>query len=255
VLTIEPERLSLRPGSRVLDLGCGEGRHTRALRFLTGVTSVALDIGESEVAAAAESLRRMDRGEPPSFRSAPDAGSWLALRGDAYRLPFESASFDCVIASEILEHLHDDDGALAEIGRVLKPGGFLAVSVPRWLPELVCWKLSTRYHDTPGGHVRIYRQSDLERKLARYGYRTFFRHFAHALHSPYWWLKCAVGVDRDEALPVRLYHRLLVWDLFAKPRLTRALEKALNPFIGKSVVLYTRKGGAEPRETSGALQA
>ena len=44
-------------------------------------------------------------------------------------------------------------------------------------------------------------------------------------------------------MPVRLYHKLLVWDLMKAPFLTRSLEKALNPLIGKSVVMYaTNKG-------------
>ena len=66
-------------------------------------------------------------------------------------------------------------------------------------------------------------------------------HHAHALHSPYWWLKCAVGVDRDDALLPREYHRLLVWDLMHRPWITRAAERLLDPFIGKSLVVYLRK--------------
>jgi uncharacterized membrane protein YhfC len=118
----------------------------------------------------------------------------------------------------------------------------LAVSVPRTLPEAVCWALSKRYRNTPGGHVRIYLRSTIEGLLQRSGYRIFASHFAHALHSPFWWLKCLVGVDRDQALPVALYHRLLVWDLMSRPRLTRVLEDVLNPLIGKSLVLYAVKG-------------
>jgi hypothetical protein len=118
----------------------------------------------------------------------------------------------------------------------------LAVSVPRTGPEAVCWALSRRYRNTPGGHVRIYLRSGIESLLRRCGYRVFASHFAHALHSPFWWLKCLVGVDRDQALPVALYHRLLVWDLMSRPRATRLVEAALNPLIGKSLVLYAVKG-------------
>ena len=67
---------------------------------------------------------------------------------------------------------------------------------------------------------------------------------AHGLHSPYWWLKCAVGVDNDENPLVKAYHQVLVWDIMRTPRwstLTRAAEKVLNPLIGKSMVLYLRK--------------
>ena len=70
---------------------------------------------------------------------------------------------------------------------------------------------------------------------------TTHRHHAHALHSPYWWLKCAVGVDRDQHPLVRGYHRLLVWDMMKAPRTTRLAERALDPVIGKSVALYFAK--------------
>jgi hypothetical protein len=66
-------------------------------------------------------------------------------------------------------------------------------------------------------------------------------HHAHGLHSPYWWLKCAVGVHDGEHLLVRAYHRVLVWDITKRPAATRAAERVLNPLVGKSLVLYARK--------------
>ena len=239
--TIDMQRLGLRPGHRILDLGCGDGRHLRPTRLMRGVTAVGVDLGEKEVANTALSLRAMDEGHSIAGYAAKDAGPWLALRGNGYGLPFRDESFDCVIASEILEHLHQDEVALDEIERVLKPGGILAVSVPRYLPEAVCWALSDDYANSAGGHVRIYRANELREKLERHGYRVDHTHYAHGLHSPYWWLKCAVGVDDSEQPLVKLYHRLLVWDMFHRPLLTRALEAALDPLIGKSVVFYTTK--------------
>ncbi|MEE8311222.1 MAG: class I SAM-dependent methyltransferase [Candidatus Binatia bacterium] len=243
MLTIEIERLDLRPGDRVLDLGCGDGRHTRYLRLLEGVTSVALDLGREEVERTHGTLTFMDALKPEEGGPAPGAGPWLVVRGDGYHLPFGDDTFDCIIISEVLEHLHDDDAALRELSRVLKPGGTLGVSVPREGPETVCWALSQDYHNVPGGHVRIYRRSALRAKLAAHGYSITDCHFAHALHSPFWWLKCAFGPNRSrDPLPVRLYHKLLVWDLMKAPWLTRRLEKMLNPLIGKSVVMYATKG-------------
>ena len=147
-----------------------------------------------------------------------------------------------MIISEVLEHLGEDDRALAEIARVLKHGGTLAASVPRRGPELICWALSREYRESPGGHIRVYRARELHDKLERRGFRVFKRHFAHALHSPYWWLKCAVGLNRADDRRVELYHRLLVWDMMRRPLLTRVLEAALQPAIGKSVVFYGIKG-------------
>ena len=43
-------------------------------------------------------------------------------------------------------------------------------------------------------------------------------HHAHALHSPFWWLKCAVGVEKPDHPAVTAYHKLLVWDMMQRPR-------------------------------------
>ncbi|MEZ4579478.1 MAG: hypothetical protein R2875_16145 [Desulfobacterales bacterium] len=65
-------------------------------------------------------------------------------------------------------------------------------------------------------------------------------HYAHSLHT-YWWLKCLVGPERCDSLPVNLYHRLLSWDIMEKPKITRQMDRLLNPVCGKSLVLYFRK--------------
>jgi SAM-dependent methyltransferase len=146
----------------------------------------------------------------------------------------------------VLEHIPADQQALAEITRVLRPGGRLAVTVPAWLPERICWRLSADYHNTPGGHVRIYTRAEMEAKLTAAGLRVGGHHHAHGLHSPYWWLKCAVGVHQDDHPLARAYHRLLVWDIMKRPAVTRLAEQGLNPLIGKSLVIYAEKPAAPP---------
>ena len=111
--------------------------------------------------------------------------------------------------------------------------------------DLICWALAPGqggYADQPGGHVRIFAAEALKADIAGLGFRFLGQHFAHGLHSPYWWLKCAFW-GRDHVL-VRLYHRFLVWDLMQRPWLTRALEALANPIMGKSVAFYFRKGQA-----------
>jgi SAM-dependent methyltransferase len=164
-----------------------------------------------------------------------------AVQGNALALPFGDGAFDRVIASEVLEHIPDDEAAMTELARVLRPGGTMAVTVPRFGPEAVNWALSNEYHDVPGGHVRIYRRSTLVVRLRRAGLRLRASHHAHALHSPYWWLRCAVGPKRDDHPAVRAYHRLLVWDITSAPAATRLTERALNPLLGKSLVVYLEK--------------
>ena len=101
----------------------------------------------------------------------------------------------------------------------------------------MCWALSDEYHANEGGHIRIYRGREVRERLAAAGLTPTDSHHAHALHAPFWWLRCAVGVDRDTAL-VRAYHRLLVWDLTRRPWATRTAGALLDPVLGKSLVVY-----------------
>jgi SAM-dependent methyltransferase len=97
-----------------------------------------------------------------------EEGCTGAVNGDAVHLPFTDAAFDRVIASEVMEHIPNDSGAMHELARVLRPGGTIAVTVPAWLPEKVCWMLSDEYHApfVEGGHVRIY-TADARRRMPR----------------------------------------------------------------------------------------
>jgi hypothetical protein len=140
-----------------------------------------------------------------------------------------------------MEHVPADTVALDELVRVLRPGGTIAITVPRWFPELVCWALSDEYHNRPGGHVRIYRRSALERRMRASGLDVTGGHHAHGLHSAYWWLRCAVGVDNEDNRFVAAYHRFLVWDIEQRPFVTRAAEAVLTPLMGKSLVVYGTK--------------
>jgi SAM-dependent methyltransferase len=234
MLTVDFERLDLRDGQSLLDLGCGTGRHAfEAMR--RGATVVALDADDAELKdVKAVSGAMLETGELPR-------GEGGVVNGDALALPFHDDEFDRIIAAEVLEHIPDDERALRELVRVLRPGGRMAVTVPTRWPERVCWALDHRYHDTPGGHVRIYRQHELETKLERAGLMLRGSHHAHALHAPFWMLRCALGVDNSDAWPVRKYHDFLVWELTNRPRWTRILDRTLNPVLGKSVVLYTEK--------------
>jgi SAM-dependent methyltransferase len=235
VLTVDFDRLGIGPGSKVIDIGCGLGRHSFEA-YRRGADVVAYDQNADELAEVDTMFRGMaDAGEiPPS-------GHAETMIGDARALPYPDETFDCVIASEILEHIPADDAVIAELIRVLKVGGQLAVTVPRWLPEQVCWLLSDDYHANEGGHIRIYRANELRGKIADRGMAFTHTHHSHALHSPFWWLKCAVGVNNSDHPAVTAYHKLLVWDMMQRPLLTRVAESTLNPLIGKSVALYFEK--------------
>jgi SAM-dependent methyltransferase len=239
MLTCDYDRLGLVRGDVLLDLGCGFGRHAyEAAR--RGADVIALDAGGDEVRGVAATFAAMaDAGE------LHDATSRVGtVQGDAFRLPFADATFDRVICSEVLEHLPDDRTAMGELARVLRPGGTMAVTVPRYGPELVNWALSDEYHAVKGGHIRIYRRRQLLGRLRSSGLEVTGTGHAHGLHSPYWWLKCAVGTTNEDHAMVRAYHNLLVKDIVEAPRSTRLADRVLSPVIGKSIVVYLRRPAA-----------
>ncbi len=243
MLTVDYDLLGLQPGELVLDMGAGAGRHAfECLR--RGARTVALDYSYDELKTVRDLFWAMGEADEVG-----EGGAALAVRGDALHLPFPDGTFDRIICSEVLEHISDDIGAIAELTRVLAPGGTIAVTVPSWLPEKLCWWLSAEYHAplATGGHVRIYTEELLRSRLGDAGLEPGESHRAHALHSPYWWLRCAVGPTNDHHPLVKAYHRLLVWDIAKAPFATRFTERMLNPVLGKSVVVYSSKPSA-PRE-------
>lgn len=237
MITIDFNRLNITPGSRILDIGCGTGRHTCGAFRFRNVVAIGVDINFDDVFEAQSRLKNQERlGEH-------GGGMCKVSVADIYHLPFRDNYFDLVICSEILEHLHDEKTAVSESVRVLKPYKDLVVSVPKYLPERICWTLSESYHNTENGHVRIYKKKALMDLLETKGLKPRGHHSAHSLHTPYWWLKCLVGPEREDSRLVNLYHRLLVWDIMKHPWTIRFLDRLLNPVMGKSLVVYLTKDG------------
>lgn len=235
MITADLSRLGLKPGQHILDIGCGSGRHTCEAYRLKGIVAVGADLNLEDLRQARQRLEFHDKlGEH-------GGGCWCLSAADVRRLPFPNSCFQAVVCSEVMEHIPDHDRALAELVRILKPGGHLVVSVPRYFPERICWALSKAYHQANQGHVRIYRKNDLIRMIQHTGLTLYRIHYAHSLHTPYWWLKCLVGPTREDSRPVNLYHRFLTWDILQRPPLTRHFDRFLNPILGKSLVLYFRK--------------
>ncbi len=232
--TVDFAHFPLEAGDWVLDLGCGEGRHVISAYLAADVHSIGVDLSMDDLRTTREKFEDFAELQNP-------AKSFGLSSANALQLPFADNSFDKVICSEVLEHIPDYRGALAEIRRVLKPGGLFCASVPRRWPEQICWALSEEYHNTPGGHIRIFHADELQGDIEGLGFSRYHRHWAHALHVPFWWLKCLFWDSQEQNWLVRQYHRLLVWDLMEAPALTRMTEKLMNPFMGKSVVMYFRK--------------
>ena len=262
MLTINFKDFPLHDGDIVLDLGCGEGRHVINAYLQANVVAIGVDLSHRDLTIA--TLRAAPYiGEPPqdsherrqdSHERTQDShertqneskencvGRFYLQQADAAYLPFADASIDKIICSEVLEHIENYRGVLCEINRVLKPKGILAVSVPREWPEKICWWLSEAYHQKEGGHIRIFNARELRADIEALDFAFTARHWAHALHVPFWWLKCLCWKSQDKSCIIKLYHCMLVWDLMRRPWFTQTLERWLNPIIGKSVVMYFKK--------------
>lgn len=232
MLTVDFSHVTLTPGMCVLDAGCGSGRHLCAAFRRPGIGVVGVDLNQDDLHLAKGFLSDLSRNS--------DCG-WLLSRADVTSLPFCDAVFDVVVCSEVLEHISDIRNAARELLRVLKPQGDLIVTVPRFMPERICWLLSREYYNEPGGHIRIFRKKELLSLFEEAGARCRFVRYRHGLHAPFWWLKCLVGHKNEKFPLVKAYRRFLEWDIIHHPPLTTLLDRFLNPLIGKSLVLYLQK--------------
>ncbi|MCP4022147.1 MAG: class I SAM-dependent methyltransferase [Desulfobacteraceae bacterium] len=235
MITIDFNRLPIKKNARILDIGCGEGRHTIKACQENHTICTGADFGFENLITTKGKLKFHDEINDLSCKD------WNLSCMDVTSLPFKDNCFDVVICSEVLEHIIDDAKAFSELIRIVKPGKTLAVSVPRFIPEKICWLLSDDYFNANMGHVRIYKKKDLIQNLEQLGVRHFATHYAHSIHSPFWWLKCLVGPNREDVGIVNLYHKFLVWDLMKQPKITRFFDKLFNPVLGKSLVLYFTK--------------
>ena len=233
--TIDIQSMTVEAGQLVLDIGCGEGRHAIALSaYHPRAYSLGIDLDFGD-------LQRAERKHQAFFAAQSPPPPHIFSQANGLQLPLPTHSVDHIICSEVLEHVDNYRAMLDELHRVLKPQGTLCISVPRAWPERICWRFSSAYHNVPGGHVRIFSSKALKREIKAYDYQLTRQHFAHALHSPYWWLRCLFWHRGETFFLCRWYHKLLVWDLLKKPWLTQTLEKCLNPLLGKSLVLYFAK--------------
>lgn len=155
----EPERFAKRaaflraqagPGDRVLDLGCGDGAFA-ALLVAVGATVTMADV-------AREALRR-------ARERAPAATAVLLEEGAP--LPFGEDAFDLVWAGEVLEHVADVTGLLAEVRRVLRWGGALAVTTP-WHGRVVV--AGDAHFDPRADHLRFFSARTLRAMLRDAGF-------------------------------------------------------------------------------------
>ncbi|MCX6004076.1 MAG: class I SAM-dependent methyltransferase [Chloroflexi bacterium] len=234
MLNVDLDLLEIRDNEFVLDAGCGPGRHIWQVSKVNRGVSVAFDLDIPSLQQAKYMLEQMEQ-------RSETLGSWHLVSGSVTSLPFADELFHKVICSEVLEHIPRDYEAVSEFIRVLKPGGILAVSVPSHFAESVCWKISDDYHNTPGGHIRIYKHQEILDLLRKHDLDIYAVRYKHALHSIYWWSKGIFGLKNEKAFIPSTYYKFLVWDIYSGHKYTHWIENGLNHLFPKSTVIYCRK--------------
>ena len=116
------DMLGLTPGERVLDIGSGPGMLAAEMAAVVGASGAihGIDVSESMLAIA-QGVERPEGAAPMEF-----------LRAEAGALPFEDASFDAAVSTQVYEYVEDIAAALAEVRRVLRPGARLLVLDTHW---------------------------------------------------------------------------------------------------------------------------
>ena len=234
MLTVDYRLLNIGKGERVLDAGCGEGRHSFEACKVEGSYVCALDLSHEDLRKVRYVLGCMDEGNETG-------GCWTVMKGDVLNLPFRDGSFDKIICSEVLEHVANDNRGISELVRVLKVGGIMAVTVPTYLSESIYWTLSEYYHNNPGGHIRKYEAQQLVAALRRNNLRIFALRWEHAFHTIYWFLRCAFGLKNEKAFIPALYYSFLEKEIISQSKFVRFMEGICNYFFPKSIIVYTQK--------------
>lgn len=162
--------LDLRPGEKVLDVGCGDGYYLHLLANLgINLKITGVDNNQEALASARRNIKRK---------------KVKLIEGDTLKLPFRGNTFDKIIASEVLEHLPNDQVGINELHRVLKKGGKIVISVPHknypFLWDPINWILERflNYHIKNGfwagiwnQHERLYSEVALKFLLKKEGFK------------------------------------------------------------------------------------
>ncbi|MEU3570939.1 class I SAM-dependent methyltransferase [Kitasatospora sp. NPDC036755] len=160
-----------------LDIGAAGGGNTRVLRA-HGWQPVAVEYGEEGAQVA------RDRG-------------LAVMRADARKLPVADGAVDLVVAFDVLEHIEEDDEAMAEIHRVLRPGGVALIAVPC---DMKLWSA----HDVAVGHVRRYTRDTLREVILDSGFTMETLDSWNVLLRPAaaWRRRKSTGSDLDDVPPL-----------------------------------------------------
>jgi SAM-dependent methyltransferase len=214
----EIARANIRQSSLVLDVGVGSGSNLRMLAEMEFPHVIGLDPN------------------PDVVQICQNKGFASVQQGSICNLPFPSESFDFVLATDVIEHVRDDVAALKEICRVLRPGGYVLITVPAFQS---LWGLQ----DEVALHCRRYRLGTLVERVIS-AKLTIVRsyYFNYLLFAPIWTARQVIRFARirlqsENQVNSPLINRILT----AIFRLDIATAPRLRPPFGVSGLVVARK--------------
>ena len=164
----------------------------------------------------------------------PRRGRACRCRATRSRCPFADGAFDRIIAAEVLEHIPDDRSAIAELARVLQAGRSHGRDrCRRGSPSASTGRSTASTTTSPAGTSASTGSTSSRTRLEDVGLVLRGSHHAHALHSPYWWIRCAGGVNNPDRLLARRYHDVLVWQIMKNPPVLRYARSRAQPGAGQ----------------------
>lgn len=196
----------------MLDVGCGTGAISKALKRFTKV--VSCDFSDESV--------KYSRIRNPDIE---------VVRGDAQSMSFKSNKFDSIVSTDLVEHVKDDNAAIKEFHRVLKKDGKLILTVP-------AFQFLWAKDDVMLGHYRRYTKSQIRNLLERHGFNVNFLNYWNFILFPaaiiYKSINKSSSVNKVNPLLNSLVHAVLRFD-------TKLVQLLKVPFGVSIVAVATKK--------------
>jgi SAM-dependent methyltransferase len=232
IINFNLERLGVAPGDTIVDIGCGEGPFDKPL----------VQAGFNVIGVEPEAYLRK---KFMAWAKKLGPGKGTVKAGTGEKLPFKKGEVRTAVITEVLEHVDDPDVCLRELGRVMKPGGIICVSVPTARTEYLYWRLHPGYEKN-STHLRIWKKRVLIDSIEKAGFRVRHiegRNFGGALN---WVGHAALRSKSDHA--GKITENLWIerwsektWGFLNKIYIGRVLSRVGNKLWPKSWYVYAEK--------------
>lgn len=219
------DELKLPLNAAILDVGTSTGTNLRLLKEMGFTNFLGLDRS------------------PEAIHWCEEKGLGTVRQGDVCAIPFPDESFDLILATDIIEHVDDDQKALQELQRILKKSGHIVITVPVF-PSL--WGLQ----DEVAHHKRRYHRHDLFEKLGKSGFDcTTCFYFNFLLFIPIWLARQVIHIakiklESENQVNTPLLNSILKTIFY----LDVALAPILDPPFGVSLLILARP--TQPRDSA-----